>query len=53
VEWLELPDLYDELPKVLSIADLEGGDISVNATLFQDLQEYWVRPIDHETEADA
>ena len=53
VEWLELPDLYDELPNVLSIADLEGGDILVNAKLLQDLLEYWVRPIYRETEGDA
>jgi hypothetical protein len=53
VEWLELPDLYDELPRVLSVADFEGGGILVNAKLLQDLLESWVKPINSETELDA
>jgi hypothetical protein len=53
VECLELPDPYDELSEVLSIADLEGGDILAKAKLLRDLPEYWVKPIDRETEGDA
>jgi predicted nucleotidyltransferase len=45
VEWLELPDLYDELLKVLTIADLESDDILVKADLLLELLESWVKPI--------
>jgi len=53
VEWLELPDLYDELPKVLSISDFEGGDILLKAKLLQELLDHWVKPISDETEMDT
>jgi len=45
VEWLELPDLYDELLTVLTITDLEGDDILSKADLLHELLENWVKPI--------
>jgi predicted nucleotidyltransferase len=45
VEWLELPDLYDELLTILTIGDLEGNDILLKAELLHELLEHWVKPI--------
>jgi predicted nucleotidyltransferase len=53
VEWLELPDLYDELLQVLTIADLESEDVLVKAKMLQDLLERWVKPLVGPSEADA
>jgi predicted nucleotidyltransferase len=45
VEWLELPDLYEDLPKVLSIRDIESEDVLESAKLLSTLLERWVRPL--------
>jgi predicted nucleotidyltransferase len=53
VEWLELPDLYDDLLKVLTIADLEGNDILIKADLVFELLEHWVKPPQNAAESDS
>jgi predicted nucleotidyltransferase len=50
VEWLELPDLYDELLGILTLADLEGNDILLKAKLLHELLEHWVKPIRSEAD---
>ena len=42
VEWLELPELFDDLPKVLSIADIESESLLASATLLSSLLQRWV-----------
>jgi hypothetical protein len=42
VEWLELPDLYEDLPRILSVKDLEGEDILDNAQLQLELLHQWL-----------
>jgi hypothetical protein len=53
VEWLELPDLYEELLSVLTITDFEGKDILLKAELLHDFMESWIKPIDDHSEEDA
>jgi predicted nucleotidyltransferase len=45
VEWLELPELYEDLVKVLSIKQLESEDILKSAQLLASLLDRWVREI--------
>ena len=49
VEWLELPDLFDELLKVLTVTDLEGKDILLKVELLQGMLESWVKAIEAPT----
>jgi hypothetical protein len=53
VEWLELPDLYDELLKILTIADLESEDILLKTKLLHELLEHWVKPITSGVEGES
>jgi hypothetical protein len=42
VEWLELPELYEDLPRVISVRDIESGDLVESADLLSELLEHWV-----------
>jgi hypothetical protein len=44
VEWMELPDLYEDLPQVLSVDDIESETILRRAELLRELLDRWVKP---------
>lgn len=48
VGWLELPELYEDLPKVLSIRDIESEDLLGSADLLSELLQRWVTPAEDE-----
>jgi predicted nucleotidyltransferase len=50
VEWLELPELYEDLPKVVSVADIESEGILRNAALLSSLLDRWVPRIEEESQ---
>ena len=41
VEWLSLPDLYEELPPILSVRRIEGAELADNADALRVLLERW------------
>jgi predicted nucleotidyltransferase len=40
-EWLSLPELYQELPQVLSVRSIEGAEIGQKADMLRALLECW------------
>lgn len=44
VEWMELPDLYEDLPQVLSLDDIESETILKKADFLRGLLHRWVKP---------
>src|SRR5215471_6794318 len=40
-EWLSLPDLYEELPPILSVRRIEGAELADNADALRVLLERW------------
>jgi predicted nucleotidyltransferase len=40
-EWLSLPELYEELPSILSVRRIEGADLAENAAALRVLLERW------------
>src|SRR5215831_10870822 len=40
-EWLSLPDLYEELPPILSVRRIEGAELAANAEALRVLLERW------------
>jgi hypothetical protein len=41
-EWLGLPDLYRALPGVISLGNIESGELVEKASLLRGLLERWV-----------
>jgi hypothetical protein len=41
---MELPDLYEDLPRVLSVRDIESEDLVASANLLSELLDHWVTP---------
>jgi hypothetical protein len=40
-EWLSLPGLYQELPQILSVQNIESAEIGKKADLLRALLERW------------
>jgi hypothetical protein len=43
-DWLALPQLYEELPKILSVQNIESRELSDKADALRTLLERWTRP---------
>ena len=44
VEWLSLPELYQELPPILSVRNLESAELGEKAEALRALLDRWARP---------
>jgi hypothetical protein len=42
-EWLGLPDLYQALPAVISVRDLESDELLSKVKILEDLLETWTK----------
>jgi predicted nucleotidyltransferase len=40
-EWLGLPELYRELPQIISVSNIEGNDLLQKAEKLNELLDYW------------
>src|SRR5215467_13349629 len=40
-DWLALPELYEELPPILSVRKIEGAELAQNADALRGLLERW------------
>jgi hypothetical protein len=51
IEWLSLPELYTQLPPILSVRKLESAEVGERAEALRTLLERWTcpEPHDHET----
>ena len=50
-EWLSLPDLYQELPQILSVRSIESAEIGQKADALRVLVERWTYPRAHGRDA--
>jgi hypothetical protein len=46
-DWLALPELYEELPPILSIRNIESRELGDKADVLRTLLERWTRPEPH------
>jgi len=44
VDWIELPEVYRELPPILSIGNIESDEMMRNADALRSLLKNWVQP---------
>ena len=42
--WLALPELYRELPPLLSVRNIEGVEVGEKAAALHRLLEHWIQP---------
>jgi len=47
VDWLALPKLYEELPPILSVRNIESPELGEKADALRTLLEHWTRPEPH------
>ncbi len=47
VDWLALPKLYEELPPILSVRNIESPELGEKAGALRTLLEHWTRPEPH------
>jgi hypothetical protein len=41
--WLNLPDLYSRLPPILSVSNIESGEVGVKAGMLKELLDNYTR----------
>jgi hypothetical protein len=44
IEWLSLPDLYKELPPILSVRNIESAEVGEKAEALRALLDRWACP---------
>jgi hypothetical protein len=49
-DWLALPELYEELPPILSVRNLESRELGDKAEMLRNLLERWTCPEPHRHE---
>jgi len=49
-EWLSLPELYEELPSILSVRNIESSELGEKADVLRNLLVCWTCPEPHNHE---
>ena len=44
IEWLHLPELYEKLPPILSVQNIESAELGEKAEVLRGLLEQWTCP---------